>query len=144
MDLVDDDRRGIAQQGAAALGGEQDVERFGRGDEDVRRVFDLQRALARRRVAAAYGDADVGQRGAARLGGGEDAGERRLQVLLDVVAERLEGRYVDGVDTVLESAVEAALDEIVERPQKRGERLAGTGRRGDQRVEAGGDVPPSF
>src|SRR5439155_16670077 len=38
VQLIDDDRAHIAQQCAAALGGQHEVERLRRGDEDVRRV----------------------------------------------------------------------------------------------------------
>ena len=46
------------------LGGEQDVERLGRRDEDVRRPARHRLALVRRRVAGAHHDADLGQRAA--------------------------------------------------------------------------------
>lgn len=58
MDLVDDDRV-HGPEDASRLGGEQQVERFGGGDEDVRRVRGDGVAIFGRRIAAARGDADV-------------------------------------------------------------------------------------
>src|SRR5262245_21015296 len=88
VNLVDDQRRGIKQQRAAAFGGEQDVERLRGRDEDVWRALDLQGTLARRRIAAAHGDANFGQLHALRGRGGADPGQRDLQVAMNVVAER--------------------------------------------------------
>ena len=56
VDLVDDHRLDAAQR--LALGGAEDqVERLGRGDEDLGGIARLRRALARGRVAGAHGDA---------------------------------------------------------------------------------------
>ena len=66
--------------------------------------------------------------------------QRLLQVLLHVVAERLQRRDVDDVGAVLERA---GTQQAVERPEKRRQRLAGAGRSGDQRVATGRDGRPS-
>ncbi len=95
VDLVDDDGADVAQRRAAALGGEHQVERLGRGDQDVGRAFHDRRAVGLRRVAGADGGADLGQVEAELRGDLADLGERRFEVALDVVAERLEGRHVD-------------------------------------------------
>ena len=110
------------------LAGQHQVERLRRGDQDVRRVADHRLALPLRRVTGAQGDLDVGA----------DAAQRRAQVLLDVVRQRLQRGDVDEP-----RAVGGRLgDEPVERPQERGQRLARAGRRRDQRVLAGGDRRP--
>ena len=107
---------------------EHQVERLGRRDEDVRRVADHVAPLLLRRVARAD----------AHLHRGADAAQRRAQVLLHVVGERLQRRDVDEP-----RAVGAGIGhQAVERPQERGERLARAGRGGDQRVLAGGDRRP--
>ena len=65
--------------------GEHQVERLGRRDQDVRRLAQHRRALLLRRVAGADGDRELAA----------DALERRAQVALDVVGERLQRRDVD-------------------------------------------------
>ena len=67
------------------LRGEHEVQRLGRGDEDVGRGAQHRRPFPLRRVAGAHRDAHVGA----------DAAQRRLQVALDVVAQGLERRDVD-------------------------------------------------
>src|SRR6185436_15305368 len=69
-----------------ALAREEDVERLRRGDEDVRRLPRHGCALARRRVTGPDEHADRGERRIARL----ELAERRVEVLLHVVSERLE------------------------------------------------------
>ena len=83
------------------LGAEQDVERLRRGDDDVRRPAVHLLPLARRRVAGADPGADVDVRQALPLQVLADAGERLLEVLLDVVRQRLERRDVDDLRLVL-------------------------------------------
>ncbi len=58
VDFVDDDGADAGEIGAGLLGGEQDVERLGRGDEDVRRLLEHGAALGGERVAGADGGAD--------------------------------------------------------------------------------------
>ena len=62
---------------------------------------------------------------------------------MNVGAERLERRHVDHMRLVCQTAVETFAKQFVERDQKRGERLAGAGRRRNQRVPAGADRCPS-
>ena len=93
VDLVDDD--GVdRRQDRARLRREQQIERLGRGDEDVARRARELPPLLLGRVAGADADADRAQPRAERLGGARDAGQRRAQVALDVVGERLERRDV--------------------------------------------------
>ena len=61
VDLVDDHRAHGAEHSAAAHGREQDVQRLGRRDEDVRRLAQHPRARRRGSVAGAHGDADLGK-----------------------------------------------------------------------------------
>jgi hypothetical protein len=83
VDLIDDDRPHRAQHLARPLGGEDQVERFGRGDEDMRRLFHHRLAVGLGRVACAEQRADFAV--------GADLGQRLGQILLDVVREGLEG-----------------------------------------------------
>ena len=64
---------------------EDQVQRLGRRDEDVRRVAPHLHPLALRRVAGAQRDLQIGA----------DPAQRRAQVALDVVGERLQRRDVD-------------------------------------------------
>src|SRR5207249_2017598 len=121
----------------------QDVERLGRGHEDVGRTARHRLAGARRRIARADEDTDLGERRAARRRPGTELGERRGQVLLDVVAERLERRDVDDVRPVLQETALRQPEEAVDRPEEGGERLARAGRRREQRVGSGGDGGPA-
>ncbi len=130
VDLVDDHRLGRGQHLPGGRGQDQ-VERLGRRDQDVGRVAAHRRAVALGRVAAADGH---GHRP-----GQVDAGERRAQVLLDVVVERLERRHVDHAG----AALRRVAGEAVDRAQEGGQRLARSRRREDQRVAPGGDRRPA-
>jgi hypothetical protein len=84
VDLVDDHRLDVGED-VPRLRGQHQVQRLGRGDEDVGRAPQHRLPLALRRVAGAERDAEVGT----------DPGERRPEVPLDVVGERLQRRDVD-------------------------------------------------
>ena len=102
-------------------------------------------ALVRRRVAGAHPGPDLDIRLALRSRSFcADAGERRLEVPLDIVGERLQRRDIDDLRLVLEPAIEALPHEIVDRRHEGGKRLARTGRGGDQDVTAGLDERPRF
>ena len=74
---------------------------------------------------------------------GADAGERRLEVDPDVVRQRLQRRDVDDDRLVGQPfGPEALTHQAVERGEERGQRLAGSGRRGDERVPPGADLRP--
>ena len=84
VDLVDDHPLRVAEELPRARG-EHQVERLGRRDQDVRRLAQHRRALLLRRVARADRDREIAA----------DPLQRRAQVALDVVGERLERRDVD-------------------------------------------------
>ncbi len=142
VDLVDDDGPGGRQRAAAGFRAEQDVERLGGCDQDMRRRAAHLLALAGRRVAGAHqrADRDVGQ--ALRPQLLADPGERRFQVLLDVVRQGFQRRDVDDLGRVAERAIEPLLHQRIDRREKGGERLAGAGRGGDQDMPAGLDRRP--
>jgi hypothetical protein len=60
VDFIDDDGADVAQIVAALVRREQDVERFRRGDDDVRRTLEHEPALGLQRVPGADGSADAG------------------------------------------------------------------------------------
>ena len=97
VDLVDDHLLDAAQD-LARLAREQEVQALGRRDEDVRRVADEVAPLVRGRVAGPAGDRDPRRLLAQPLRRERDAGERRAEVALDVVGQRLQRRDVEGAD----------------------------------------------
>ena len=93
MDLVDDHRLHAAQRFAGPRG-EHEVERLGRGDEDVGRVAHELLAFLARRVAGTHRDGRCVEGFAEPFGRERDPRDRRAQVLLDVERERAQRRYV--------------------------------------------------
>ena len=130
MDLVDDQRLDVGEDLARPRGHHQ-VQRLGRGDQDVGRVAQHRLAILLRGVAGAQPDRDVGP----------DPGQGRPQVAFDVVGEGLERRDVDELDPAAEPL--GLARQAVDPPEERGQGLAGAGWRADQRVGAGGDRRPA-
>ena len=131
VDLVDDHRLDRAQHLAGA-GGQHQVQRLGRGDQDVRRVAADRRALGLRRIAASQRDRHR------RIGA--DAGQRRAQVALNIVVQRAQRGDVEHAG----APALAVGAQPVERPQERGQRLARPGGCQDQRVVARRDRRPAL
>ena len=86
VDLVDDHHPQRREHPAPLRAGEQDVQRLGGRDQDVRRLAQHPRPVAGRRVAGADRDADLGEGNAGLLEPPLQLGERGLEVALDVVA----------------------------------------------------------
>ena len=105
--------------------------------------FEHEPALARGRIAGTHRHADFGKLHAISLRERADFAQGFLQVLLDVVAERLERRDVDEAAGVFEFARERVPNQPVERPQEGGQRLARARGGGDERVAPGGDLGPA-
>ena len=142
VDLVHDDRLHRPQHAASGLGGQQDVQRLRRGDQDVGRPPAHLRPLALGGVAGANqgADADIGQ---ARLQQFiANTGQRRLQVLVDVVGQRLERRHVENAGLVRQRGVKPPLDQRVDDGEEGSERLARSRRGADQRMGTRADRPP--
>ena len=143
VDLVDDHRAHLAERGASARGGEQDVDRLRRGHEDVRRPLGHALALGRGRVAGADADLDPRQLDTLARRPRCDLGQRHAQVAVHVVGQRLQRRHVQDVHAIGQRRAQAVFHQLVEAGQERGERLTGAGGRGDQRVLPGGDRRPA-
>src|SRR5439155_9564122 len=83
------------------------------------------------------------RKGNSLLGGySRDFSQRGLQILLDIVAERLERRNIDHLDTVFKRARARGPNQVVEAEQKGGQRLPGACRRGDENVASGANLRP--
>ncbi len=140
VDLVQDHGADAGQRRTPTPAGEEDVERLGCGDEDVRRPLGQLGALGLGRVTRADADPDPSDSG---IGLGQLA-QRSCEVFRDVVGERLQGRDVQDVRALLERVVERATHQIVERGQEGRQRLARSRGRGDQRVVSGPDERPAL
>ena len=144
VNFVHDDRLDVAQDGAAAVGGEQDVQRLRRGHQDVRRALEHLAPLFHQRVAGADGGANLRHQHAALGGQRQDFAQRAVEVLLDVVAQRLQRRDVEDFGAVVQRAVERFAHQAVNADEERRQRLARTGGRGDQRGTAGQNFGPAL
>ncbi len=146
VDLVDDDDLDATER-LAGRAGEHQIQRLGRRDQDVRWVpGDLTPVLGGR-VTGPARDADPWNGLAKPLGRHRDPGQRRPQVPLDVVGQRLEWRDVQDADTPRCLAGRRGAwigGEPVEAPQECGEGLAAARRGVDQRVLTLGDRGPAL
>jgi hypothetical protein len=138
MDLVDDHGLDPRQHGAG-LGGHQQEQRLGCGDEDVGRVSDQATSLVGRGVARAHPDTDVRRRQARTCGLAPDPGQGGAQVALDVDREGLERRDVQHPAALVRGRVGR---ESVQGPQERRQGLAGAGGGDHEGVVAPGDRLP--
>ncbi len=131
VDLVDDDGFYRAER-FARVGGEQEVEGLGCGDEDFAGVAFEAGAFAGAGVAGA--DADLGDvyGDAIALGHVGDALERGAEVAFDVDREGFERRDVEHATAGLGKVWRALEHEPIEAPQKRCEGFAGAGGREDE------------
>ena len=144
VDFVDDHGAGSREHLAPGLRAEQDVKQFRRRYQDVGRPPAHPLTLGRRRVAGTHprADLDVSEPPPNELL--PDAGQRRLQVAVNIVRERLQRRDIDNVGRVGQIPFEALPDQIIDGRKKRRERLARAGRGGDQGVPARLDRRPGF
>ncbi|MNO70326.1 hypothetical protein D3C76_612050 [compost metagenome] len=144
VDLVDDHAARPGQHRPSGLRTEQHVERFRRGDKDVRRLAAHRLAFALGGVAGAHGGADIHFRQTGALQFLTNAGKRFLEVDADVVGQRLERRDVHHRSAVGQLAAigQPFADQFVDGGEEGGERLARTGGRRDQRRAAVTDRRP--
>ena len=71
-----------------------------------------------------------------------DSAQRRLEIALDVVGQRLERGYVNHLHRIGERAADGFAHQAIDGRKKCRQRLAGTRGRGNQRVAAGLDRGP--
>jgi len=94
VNLVHDNRFNRAQRAGRARG-EQQVERLGRGDENIGRLTRKAGTLALRSVAGTHVDIRFVNRNAHAASHVCDTHQRRAQIALNVNGERLERRNVN-------------------------------------------------
>ncbi len=90
VNLIDNHGAHVPQRSAASLRGQQNEQRLRCGHQDVRRTLDHLPPLGRRGIAGPHRRSDGRQQQSALCGKRGDAGQRHIQVLVDVVAERLQ------------------------------------------------------
>jgi hypothetical protein len=139
--LVDDHRLHAAQRLASGAGQEEE-ERFGRGDEDVGGPPGEGAPLVGRGVAGADGHPDLGPVEAQPCGRLPDPGQGRPQVALDVDGQGLERRDVEDAAAALLLVRGWDGGQPVERPEEGREGLARTGGGDDEGVLAAADRVP--
>ena len=142
--LVDDHGAYGLESRAARLGGEQDEERLGRGDEDGRWMLAHPLALARPRVAGADRGPNL-RPGLARTSRqlGELA-QGTVEVLGDVVRERLERRDIQDIHLLFELPLAPFPGQPVQGEEEGRERLARAGGRRDQDIVSFANRGPSL
>src|SRR5260370_37277115 len=144
VNFIDNDGFNGCEDLPALRRGEEDVQRFGRSDQDVRRPREHRAALVSKSVAGAHGGAYVRTGHAALPRELKDFAKRRLQVFLNIVAQRLERRDVKHFGAVRQVPGESFPDEPVDADEKCRESFSRAGRRRDQRGLAGQDMRPAL
>ena len=124
VQLVEHDAAQIGEQRERVRRGEQERHLLRGRQQDVRRAFALALALGDRGVAGARLDRHAEP----------EVGHRPAEVALDVDRQRLQGRDIERVEA---APVAGLLRQFDKARQEAGERLAGAGRRDEQRVLAG-------
>ena len=139
VDLVHDDGFNRAQR-LARLRGQQQEQALGSGHQDLGRLLALRRPQALRRIPRA--DVHAWQAGlqAQSLGRPRHADQGRLQVALDVVDQRLQGRQVEHAYA---GSLDGILDEAVDAGQEGSQGLTRAGGGQQQGVLAAGDQGPA-
>ena len=131
VNLVDDDG-GDGSKSGDGFGGEQKVERFWGGDEDIGGMAAKTGTLGLRCVASADGDVRGAKRGAGAAGNSGDALKRCAKVALDVYREGFEGTDVDNVAGLAGDGLwilcvgGRVKHETVETPEEGGEGFSGS------------------
>src|SRR5688572_18593752 len=108
------------------------------------RAFEHLLAIGHRRIAGAEQYTEVRHQEAGQQRSVADFSERSLEVFLNVVAERLQRRNVEHLRMVIELSRERLLEEMIDAREKRGKRLPGTGRRGNQNIPPRLDSGPGL
>ena len=126
----------------AGVGGEQEVDGFRGGDQDIGGVAGEAGALTGGCVAGADGDGGFVERDAGGAGGLGDAGEGGAQVAFDIDGEGLDGGNVEDA-AALGARRDGGEHESIDAPQEGGEGFAGAGGGEDEGGFAARDGGPA-
>ncbi len=110
----------------AGLRGEHQVERFGRGDEDVGGMAEEAGAFGRRSVASANRNGRLVKREAEALRSVRDADKWGAKIAFDIDGEGFDGGDVDNA-AALGFRRSGSKHEAIDGPEKCGEGFAGAG-----------------
>src|SRR5271166_3895269 len=141
--LVHDQRPHGRQKPAGPRRCQQQIEGLRGGHQNVWRHPSDRLPLCCRRIASAHFRTDVHVAAFARAQSGADAGKRFLEILMDVVAQRFERRDIEHSYFTFERSGEPVMKQLIEGSQKRSQRLARAGGRGNERVSAGLNSRPA-
>jgi hypothetical protein len=143
MDLVDDHRLHRPQHGPAPGGGDHQVQRLRRGDEEVRRAAHHEGPLAAAGVARPHRHRQFRRRVTQFGGHLGDLPQGPVEVLGDVDGQGPQRRHVGHLALPLHGlALGVGPVEAVDADQEARQGLTRPGGGGDQRVAAGGDMDP--
>ena len=105
MNFIQDDIANRRENFSRLLRGEHEIERFGRCDEDVRRMLQDRRPLGLCCIAGANSAPEFCEMDSLRNRLLVNSLQWNLEVAMDVVIERLERRDVKNADAVFEIAI---------------------------------------
>jgi hypothetical protein len=130
MNLINNHRLDRLEHLAPTPRGQQDVQRLGRRDENVRRLAQHRRPLRLRRIPGAHRYSNL-RKLRIQL---RQLAQRRLQILLHVVAQRPQWRDVQDMSLVAQPAPLAR--KRIDGPQVRSDGLPHARGRGDERMSS--------
>ncbi len=136
VQLIDNNVSHRRELGAKPRRGEQQEQRLGCGNKDLRRPLEHRAALARRSIAGAQAGAnhaEIDSGGSADLA---NAVERLIEVQSNIVSKSFEWRDVEDGDRVGKSAAFGLAHKTVDRPHESRERLAAARGRAQEHVVA--------
>ena len=143
VDFIDDDRADGAQDIPALAGRQEQVQGFGRGDENMGRAAKHVLSIFCGRVARADFDPYLRKEKSGGQGVSRNLTQRLPEILLHVVAQGLERRDVENLRVVGQVVGERLLEQGINRRQKGGQGFARPRGRGNKRVFAGANGRPT-
>src|SRR5579883_186649 len=143
VNLVEDQSFHGAQHFASAFRSKKYVQRFGRGDENVRRFFAHRGSFGLRRISGADGGPDGGEMQASGSGQTGDSLKGDVEIFVNVVAQGFERRYIEYFGSGWKLIAAGFFNQLIERDEERGKCFPGSGGRGDKNVVTGANFGPS-
>src|ERR1051325_5901107 len=144
VNFVNDQGAHVAQNGAAALSCEQNVERLRRGHQDVRWALQHLLALVAERVTGAHGGANLRHQRSFFASQRGNLTQGAFQILLDIIAQSLQRGDVEYLGAVDKVAAQGFAHQTIDTDQESSQRLAGTRGGGDERSAPCEDMRPAL